>query len=111
MEYLIQLGLAGLKRVLAARSFTSSSRVEAELKEYEETNNPIISFFNEVDENEIVNEPTNKVYRKYNEFCINNNFTPMSNIEFSRKVVKYFDLEIKRKMIDRKNYKIYASKS
>lgn len=111
MEYLIQLGLAGLKRVLAARSFTSSSRVEAELKEYEETNNPIISFFNEVDETEIVNEPTSKVYRKYNEFCINNNFTPMSNIEFSRKVVKYFDLEIKRKMIDRKNYKIYASKS
>lgn len=111
MEYLIQLGLAGLKRVLAARSFTSSSRVEAELKEYEETNNPIISFFNEIDETEILNEPTSKVYRKYNEFCINNNFTPMSNIEFSRKVVKYFDLEIKRKMIDRKNYKIYASKS
>lgn len=111
MEYLIQLGLAGLKRVLERRQFTSSGRVEAELKEYEENNNPIISFFNEVDENEIVNEPTSKVYRKYNEFCINNNFNPMSNIEFSRKVVKYFDYEIKLKMIDGKRFKIYALKS
>jgi putative DNA primase/helicase len=111
MEYLIQLGLQGLKRVLAARSFTSSSRVEAELKEYEENNNPIISFFNEIDGNEIINEPTSKVYRKYNEFCINNNFTPMSNIEFSRKVIKYFGYEIKSKMIDGKRFKIYAAKS
>lgn len=110
MEYLIQLGLAGLKRVLEHRQFTVSTRVEAELKEYEENNNPIISFFNDIDENELINEPTNKIYRKYNEFCINNNFTPMSNIEFTKKVNKYFGLETTRKMVDGKYFRIYAKK-
>lgn len=108
MEYLIQLGLAGLKRVLAARCFTSSSRVEAELKEYEESNNPIISFFYEIDVNDIKNEPTDKVYRRYNEFCINNNFTPMGKMEFVKKTNKYFGLEIKRKMLNGKTYKVFV---
>lgn len=111
MEYLIQLGLQGLKRVLESRCFTSNQRVEAELQEYEESNNPILSFFAEIDETEFINEPTNKVYRKYNSFCINNNFTPLSNIEFNRKVTKYFNLEIKSKMVEGKRFKIYASKS
>lgn len=110
MEYLLQLGLTGLKRVLAARHFTKSSRVDEELKEYEESNNPILSFFNEINEDEILNEPTSKVYRKYNEFCINNNFTPMSNIEFGRKVIKHFDFEIKRKMIKGESFKIFVKK-
>ena len=45
MEYLIQIGLRGLKRVLENRGFTRSARVDAELKEYEESNNPVITFF------------------------------------------------------------------
>lgn len=110
MEYLIQLGLHGLKRVLENRGFTKSARVEKELQEYEESNNPIISFFKEMDEDEIVNEPTQKVYRKYNEFCIANNFTPLSKIEFSRKVNKWFDLETCRKCVDGKYYRVFAKK-
>ena len=41
MEYMIQLGLAGLKRVLASRKFTKSEQIQKELEEFEETNNPI----------------------------------------------------------------------
>ena len=110
MEYLIQLGLKGLRYVLEHRSFTVNKRVEAEIEEYEENNNPIIGFFKEIDETDIINEPTNKVYRKYNEFCINNNFTPMSNIEFSRKATKYFNLDTNRKMIKGKYYRVFVKK-
>ena len=50
LEYLILLGLRGLKRVLQNRGFTTSSKVTASLVEYQENNNPILLFFKEIDE-------------------------------------------------------------
>lgn len=110
LEYLILLGIRGLKRVLKNQSFTSSSKVQKSLKEYEETNNPIMVFFNEIQTDEIVNEPTSEVYRKYNEFCLANTFTPMSNIEFSKQIKKQFDLEIINKTLRGKKYRIFVKK-
>lgn len=108
MEYLIQLGLDGLKRVLKNRAFTTSEKVQKELEEYEENNNPILLFFKE--EPKIENEPTSEVYRKYNEFCTGNSFTPMSNIEFSKQVKKRFDFEIVNKTIRGRKYRIFVRK-
>lgn len=108
MEYLIQIGIAGLKRVLKNRRFTTSIKVEKELEEYEENNNPILLFFKE--EPKIENEPTNEVYKKYTEFCLANSFTPMSNIEFSKQVKKRFDVDIVNKTIKSKKYRIFVKK-
>lgn len=108
LEYMILLGVKGLKRVLENQSFTKSLKVEKSLKEYEETNNPILLFFNEISVIDIENEPTNEVYKKYNEFCLANSFTPMSNIEFSKQVKKRFDLEIVNKTIKGKKYRIFV---
>src|SRR5690606_10564240 len=57
MEYLIKIGLEGLKRVLKNQQFTKSDRVEKELQEYEESNNPILGFFKEITLEEVENEP------------------------------------------------------
>ena len=108
MEYLIQLGIAGLKNVLKNRRFTSSIKVEKELEEYEENNNPILLFFKE--EPKIENEPTNSVYAKYSEFCLANSFNPMSKIEFSKQVKKRFDFDIVDKTIRGKKYRIFIRK-
>ena len=108
MEYLIQLGIAGLKRVLENRRFTTPIKVEKEIQEYEENNNPILLFFKE--EPKIENEPTKSVYAEYNEFCLANSFTPMSNIEFSKQVKKRFDFEIVDKTIKGKKYRIFVKK-
>lgn len=110
MEYLIQLGITGLKRVLAARKFTISATVQNELNEYEENNNPILLFFKEIEVDEIENNSTKDVYKKYNEFCLTNNFTPLSNIEFSKKVNKRFNMETSVKSIKGKNYRVFARK-
>lgn len=110
IEYLIKIGLEGLKRVLKNRKFTTSERVQKELEEYEENNNPIIGFFKEVDENDIVNNPTNEVYKLYNQYCLSNNFNPMSKIEFSKKVNKYFNLEVTCKSIKGKTYRIFVKR-
>lgn len=110
MEYLILLGIQGLKRVLANRKFTVSQKVQEELAEFEETNNPVLGFFKdcENEEYEIENEPTNKVYKKYQEYCIANTLTPLSNGEFSKQVKKHFDFVIVDKKIQGKKYRIFV---
>lgn len=108
MQYLINLGIQGLKRVLKNRRFTSSERVNKALQEYTENNNPILLFFKE--DVKIENEPTRNVYKKYNEFCIANSFNPMSNIEFSKQVKKYLGYKIVDKTIKGKKYRIFVKK-
>lgn len=110
LEYLILLGLRGLKRVLDNHSFTSSEKVKHSIEEYEESNNPILLFFKEINVDEIVNEPTSEVYKKYSEFCLANSFTAMSNIEFSKQINRQFDLKITNKTIKGKKYRIFERK-
>lgn len=108
MQYLINLGIEGLKRVLKNRKFTTSQKVEHALEEYEENNNPILLFFKE--DIKIENEPTNVIYQRYTEFCLSNSFTPMSNIEFSKQVKKHFNYDIVNKTIKGKKYRIFVKK-
>jgi len=109
MEYLINLGIAGLKRVLLNRKFTTSIKIENELNEYEETNNPIIGFFKECEAEQIniENESTNQVYMKYKEFCIRNSLQELSSGEFSKQVKKYFNFVIIDKKIQGKKCRIF----
>ncbi len=110
MEYLIQLGIQGLKRVLSNLAFTTSDKVQKELAEYNELNNPILLFFKDNPPEEIENQPTNEIYLRYQEFCLSNNFQPMSRIEFSRQVTKRFDFAIVDKKISGKKYRIFVRK-
>ena len=113
IEYLIQLGLVGLKRVLENRQFTKSEAMQRELDEFEETNNPVLGFFHEAERDEdirIENEPTNNVYKQYQEYCIASNLTPMSAGEFSKQVKKYYGFAIKDKKIQGKKYRIFMKK-
>ncbi len=109
IEYIINLGLQGLKRVLENRKFTISVKVEKEIQEYEENNNPILGFFKEVGQEQIENEPTKNVYKKYQEYCILNSLQPMSNIEFSKQVIKRFNFQVVDKKIDGKKYRLFIS--
>lgn len=109
MEYLVQLGIKGLKRVLANRKFTISQKVQEELEEFEESNNPILGFFKECESEGFgfENEPTNKVYQKYQEHCIASSLTPLSNVEFSRQVKKQFGFDIVDRKIQGKKCRIF----
>ena len=110
MEYLILLGIEGLKRVLKNHRFTTGKSVQKELKEYEENNNPILLFFKEIEESDILNQPTKDIYMRYDIFCSENKFTAMSNIEFSKQVKKFFDLDIVDKSIHGKKHRIFVKK-
>ena len=110
MEYLIRLGLEGLKRVMMNRQFTNSKRVQDELNDYEESNNPILGFFRECEDEDfqIENEPTNKVYKRYQEYCLANSLQPMSNIEFSKQVNRILKFKVVDKTIKNKKYRIFV---
>lgn len=110
MEYLIQLGLIGLKRVLQSRRFTVCEKVQREIQEYEENNNPVLLFFKELTQDDLANNPTSEVYNQYHEFCLANNFQPMSNIEFSKQAKRYFDLDITDKKIQGKKYRVFIAR-
>ena len=108
MQYLINIGIQGLKRILHNRRFTTSTKVQTALEEYEENNNPILLFFKE--DVKIEDEVTAVVYQSYKEFCLANSFTPISNIEFSKQVKKHFDMDIKNKTIKGRKYRIFVKK-
>lgn len=109
MEYLINLGIAGLKRVLLNRKFTGSTKVQKAMDEYEENNNPIIGFFRECEDEEfqIENEPTNVVYKRYQEYCLANSLQPMSNIEFSKQVNRILNVRVENKWLNGKKHRIF----
>lgn len=108
MEYLIQLSLDGLKRVLANNGFTICAKVQEQLEEYSEQNNPIIGFFKDLDvEVDVVNQPTQDVYTSYKVYCNNNGFNPMSAAEFTKWVKKELDLDNPTQRIKGRVVRVY----
>lgn len=108
MEYLIQIGLEGLRRVLENQCFTTSHKVEKSLQEYNEENNPILLFLKE--EPKIEDESCKTVYMNYSEFCSLNKYTPLSNIEFSKQITKRLGLKTVNKRINKRQTRVFVSK-
>ena len=109
MEYLIRLGVDGLKRVIERKDFTSSEKVQKELDEYEESNNPILAFVRESEEDDYYLEAaqTNEAYERYIDFCVSNNLKPMSKIEFSKALCKLKDLTTVVRRINGKTIRVF----
>lgn len=109
MEYFIKLGVEGLQRVIINQGFTQSEKVQNQLNEYEEENNPIIAFISDCGVDAIENEPTNEVYKRYQVFCAENNMQPMSNIIFSKQINKRLGFEVVQKKLNGVNRKIFKA--
>lgn len=105
MQYLLNLGLRGLKRVLGKKAFTIPKIVEEEMRQYETMNNPVLAF---LDENpSIDNEITRDVYLRYSTWCSENGLKALSQIQFSREICKRgFDIKIRK--IDGKTVRTFA---
>lgn len=108
IEYLIKLGVEGLKRVITNNEFTKSEKVQGQLDEYEEENNPIIAFIADCGVDMIENEPTANVYKRYQVFCAENSMQPMSNIVFSKQINKRLGFKVIQKKLNNVNRKIFV---
>lgn len=104
IEYFIALGVAGLQRLLRNKKFTDSKKVQTELENYAERNDPVLSFIKECadDETRIENEPVDKIFRKYLEFCNHNGLNhPLAKPEFSKQIQRILKLTTKRPYINK----------
>lgn len=108
MQYVLNLTLKALKRLLENKGFTKSKVVEKELQKYQEENNPIISFVTNEDV-ELERSVVGDVYLQYKLYCSDNGFNPVSNISFSKQIKQLFGYATKQQKIDGKNKRIFVS--
>lgn len=97
-----------MKRVLEKREFTVPEQSKTELQEFNERNNPILLFIKELNEEDVVGKIVNDVYLQYSEWCIDNGFQAVSNIEFGKTIRKTFDLDTQPRKIDGKSYRVFV---
>lgn len=108
IEYLIRLGVEGLKRVLKNKRFSESKKSEEAKDDYNRENNPVLTFVEEIGVDNIDNEPTADVLRRFNVFCSDNGFRAMSITKLTRELKKAgFETETKTPP-KKKSFKIYV---
>ena len=124
MEYLIYIGIEGLKRVLKNKGFSETEETKRLLKEFNENNNPIFGFIEYLENDSpnpmtfdyIINHfSTQEIFegvggtfpndKNLNDYLIgykvwarNNGFNPLSFTNFKKSMQRNFNLEIKRIM-------------
>lgn len=108
MEALIARAIPALVDVLKDQEFAYCDRVKDSLAEFEKTNNPILEWFDELDEIDYINEPIKLVQQKYNTFCLANNLQAISALELQKQMKKQFGLVIKTNEINGKKVRVYA---
>lgn len=106
-EYLIQLGIQGLKRILENQDFTKSEKVQDELDSFERDNNPILLFLDEVEEDEILNHETKDVFARYDTFCHENGFTKIAMQTFSKHITNYLQCTVQQRRIKGKKCRLF----
>lgn len=108
MEALIAKAIPALRDVLTEQEFATCDKVRRNIEEFEISNNPILEFFEEMDEVDYVNEPIKYVYQKYSAFCLSNNLQAMSAIEFQKQMKKECEVTIKSVEMDGKRVRVYV---
>ncbi|MFD2628740.1 DNA primase family protein [Oceanobacillus kapialis] len=108
MQYLLNVALEALYRLLQNKKFTKSKAVENEMEKYQEENNPIISFINN-EEIELERAVVGDVYMQYKLYCSDNGYQSVSNISFSKQIKQLFAYTTKQQKIDGKNKRLFIS--
>jgi putative DNA primase/helicase len=109
MEALIAQSVLALREVLIDQEFATCDRVKKNIEEFEKSNNPILEFFDELDEADYLNEPVKVVYQKYNTFCLSNNLNAVSAFEFQKQIKKQFNLVVKAVEVKGKKTRVYVN--
>ncbi len=108
MEALIAKAVPALRDVLIEQEFTTCERIVRNIEEFEISNNPILEFYEELDEADYMNEPVKSVYQRYNAFCLSNNLQAMSAIEFQKQMKRQFNLVVKNVETEGKKCRVYC---
>lgn len=105
MQYLLKLGVEGLKRIINTKKFTTSDKGMEEQEEYKIANNSVLAWIDET-EYKIHNEAMTDVLLVYKVWCVEGGYVPMDRASFKTEILKlgYKDT---RKNINGKTTRIY----
>ncbi len=107
LEYLIKIGIEGLKRVLDNYSFTESDRVSDALKDYELENDNFLQFISELTIDDFENKVTSDVYLRYTS-SLTGSQSALNKFSFSKRICKEFGLKTTQKKIDGRVYSVFT---
>lgn len=107
IEYLIRLGVEGLKRVIENQGFSKSDATEQMAEEYDLMNNPIKGFFAEQDEGYIFRETVQDIFTRYQLYCNDCGIKPETKISFGKTVAEMFQVESKNTRVNGKQVRFY----
>lgn len=112
MEYLINIGIKALKRVLKNQEFTLNDLTKNELKRFEKENNPVLEFLEELDEKEDIDDTsTEELYTQYKVYCTENGLGSLGKPWFVKEVLrKYRNIEVESRRINGKKVKFFVER-
>lgn len=90
IEYLLKVGIFGLKRLLENRALTKAEISENERSEYIKSNNNVLEWFDTLPK--IENESVSDVYMAYQIWCSSNGCSPVKKLNLSKEIKKQFGL-------------------
>lgn len=107
VEYLIRVGVEGLKRIIGNQGFSKSDATEQMAEEYDLMNNPIKGFFAEQDEGYIFRETVQDIFTRYQLYCNDCGIKPETKISFGKTVAEMFQVESKNTRVNGKQVRFY----
>lgn len=96
MEYLINISLEGLQRVLVNNGFTTTSAINEQLDDFNRANNPLINFVEECEGDSadyLTTTPITTIYSRYTVYCEDNGFMPENRTTFSKRLATTCDFK------------------
>lgn len=109
-EYLIQIGLDGLTRVLQNKAFTETAEGIKELEAFDERNNPIIKFCKELTIDDVENKVIQDVFVRYLLWCEEEGCLKLGKGEFTKFINKTFETKSEPRVIDDKRIRCFIKK-
>ena len=106
VQYLLNIAIQGLRRVLLTKGFTKSTVGESEKDDYIKLNNNVLEWFDS--EPKLENESVTDVYLAYQVWCSQNGCQPVKKINLSKEIKRKFGLESIPKYVNGKTVRIYG---
>lgn len=111
MEYLINISLDGLQRVLTNNGFTTTSAINEQLDDFNRANNPLINFVEECEADSadyLTTTPITTIYSRYTVYCEDNGFMPENRTTFSKRLATTCNLKSYPKRLNGKMVRYFT---